>query len=292
MTTLINPVDLPKWVPGKVLLASDALGWNNVSLRSYRYTGLDVAVPAMSDFMIVLYRQGVTPMQRRFDGAWSKERCAPGDVSLLTRSQTSHWHWTADIDVTHIYLTQTLMSKVAEAVMDRTILDVRLRDILRIQDPVISRSVAELAAEAEHPGLGGSLYVEALATQMAVRLLRQYSSVQSREPRLQGRLSPVQFNRLTKYIEDHLAESLSLEELAHTANLSIWHFLRRFREKFGVAPHAYVIERRVERARQLLHQGAIPIKEVAQQCGFSDQAHMTRTLRSRLGVTPSSLRPQ
>lgn len=292
MTTLIDPVDLPKWVPGKVLLASDALGWNNVSLRSYRYTGLDVEVPAMSDFMIVLYRQGVTPMQRRFDGAWSKEHCAPGDVSLLTRSQTSHWQWTADIDVTHIYLTPTLMSKVAEAVMDRTIIDVRLRDILKIQDPVISSSVAELAAEAAHPGLGGSLYVEALATQMAVRLLRQYSSVQSREPRRQGRLTPVQFNRLTEYIEDHLAESLSLEELAQTVSLSTWHFLRRFRDKFGVAPHAYVIDRRVARAKLLLHQGAIPIKEVAQRCGFSDQAHMTRTFRSRLGVTPSSLRPQ
>ncbi|MBI5923643.1 MAG: helix-turn-helix transcriptional regulator [Betaproteobacteria bacterium] len=292
MTTLIASVDLPKWVPGKILLSSDSLGWNNVSLRSYRYTGLDVEVPAMSDFMIVLYRQGVTPMQRRFDGAWSKEQCAPGDVSLLTRSQKSHWHWTAGIDVTHIYLTQTLMSKVAESVMDRAILDVRLRDILRIQDPVIFQSVADLVAEAENPGLGGPLYVEAIATKMAVRLLRQYSSVLSREPRQQGRLTPAQFNRLTQYIEDHLAEPLSLEDLANTVSLSTWHFLRRFRDKFGVAPHAYVIHRRVERAKLLLRQGAFPIKEVALQCGFSDQAHMTRTLRSRLGVTPSSLRPQ
>ena len=56
--------------------------------------------------MLVAYQVGVTPMQRRFDGRWSRTTCGPGAVSLLTRSQRSHWHWTEDVDVTHVYLSQ------------------------------------------------------------------------------------------------------------------------------------------------------------------------------------------
>lgn len=62
MTGLIDYEELPDWVPGRVLLASDGLGWNHVALRSYHYEGQDVIVPAMRDFMLVGYRAGTTPM--------------------------------------------------------------------------------------------------------------------------------------------------------------------------------------------------------------------------------------
>lgn len=68
MGGLIPFEELPEWVPGKVLLASDGQNWKRVALRSYHYQGQDVVVPAMRDFMLVSYRTGTTPMQRRFDG--------------------------------------------------------------------------------------------------------------------------------------------------------------------------------------------------------------------------------
>ena len=71
MTALITPAELPKWVPGTVLAASDDLGWNGVGLRSYRYLGQDVAVPAIRDFVVVSYRVGATlhgaALRRRMD---------------------------------------------------------------------------------------------------------------------------------------------------------------------------------------------------------------------------------
>jgi AraC family transcriptional regulator len=89
MTTIITPSEVPKYVPGAVTAASDGLGWNGVWLRGYRYTGLDVLVPPVRDFTIVSYRGGNTLMERRYEGVWTKTRCGPGDVSLLTRSQQS-----------------------------------------------------------------------------------------------------------------------------------------------------------------------------------------------------------
>ena len=77
MAHLIQYKELPEWVPGRILLSSDDLGWKNVALRSYHYHGQDVLVPAMSDFMIVGYQGGVTPMQRRLEGGWKKEVMSP-----------------------------------------------------------------------------------------------------------------------------------------------------------------------------------------------------------------------
>jgi AraC family transcriptional regulator len=84
MATIIKPSEVPKYVPGAVTAASDNLGWNGVWLRGYRYAGLDVIVPPVTDFTIISYCRGSTFMERRYEGAWTKTHCAPGDISLLT----------------------------------------------------------------------------------------------------------------------------------------------------------------------------------------------------------------
>ncbi len=290
MAALITPAELPKWVPGRVLAASDDLGWNGVALRSYHYTGLDVDVPAMRDFMIVSYRRGATRMQRRFDGAWTKTVCEPGDLSLLTRSQRSHWYWTEDIDVCHVYLSERLVSGVAAEIMDRSAAEVRLHDVLKTQDPFVTACVDAITREARQPTLGSGLYVEALGTQLAVHLLRNYASVSFREPGSKGGLSPTQARRVAEYIDSRLSESLTLEILAGVAGLGVWSFTRRFGQSFGRAPHAYVVQRRIDGARRLLSQGVMPVKEVASTCGFADQAHMTRVFHAHLHTTPAALR--
>jgi AraC family transcriptional regulator len=111
-----------------------------------------------------------------------------------------------------------------------------------------------------------------------------------REPSGKGKLSPAQVRRLTAYIDERLHEQLDLATLAAVVGLGIWTFIRHFRESFGRTPHAYVIERRIDRARRLLAESALPIKEIASLCGFADQAHMTRMFQTHLHTTPAALR--
>jgi AraC family transcriptional regulator len=290
MTTIITPSEVPKYVPGTVTAASDDLGWNGVWLRGYRYGALDVIVPPVRDFTIVSYCRGATFMERRCEGAWTKAYCAPGDVSLLTRSQRSHWHWTEEIDVSHVYLSENFLSGICAEVTDRCIADVRLQDVLKSHDPIVTAAVAAVRREAQQQPLGSALYVEAVATQLAVHLLRKYASVTFREPSGKKGLSPTQVRRLTEYIDNRLHEQLSLETLAVVAGVGVWTFTRHFRASFGRTPHAYIIERRIDRARRLLAQSCLPIKEVALVCGFADQAHMTRVFQTHLRTTPALLR--
>ena len=229
-------------------------------------------------------------MKRRVDGAWTRTQCVPGDISLLTRSQGSHWHWTDDIDVSHVYLSEKLVSGVAIEMMDRSGAEVRLHDVLNTRDPVVTAAVQSIAAEATQRSIGGSLYVEAIATQLAVHMLRSYATVTLREASDKGRLTPSQTRRVTEYVESRLHEPLSLEALAGVAGLGVWSFSRRFRENFGCAVHAYVVNQRVHRAQRLLAQGVLPVKQIASLCGFSDQAHLTRVFQALLHTTPAAVR--
>jgi AraC family transcriptional regulator len=290
MALLIRPEELPRWVPGELLRCSAGQGWKGVELRTYRYSGLDVPVPAMADFMIVSYKRGSTMMERRFEGRWTRTECHPGDVSLLTRSQASHWHWTEQIDVSHVYLSDTVVSRVAADVLERPIAAVRLHDILRTQSPIVTETVEAISREAVGNGIGGALYVDALSTQLVVNLLRNFASVQFVDKSGRGELPPATRKRIVEYIEARIDQALSLEELAEIASMGVWTFGKRFRASFQTSPHQYVLDRRLEKAQQMLALGRLPVKAIASECGFADQAHLTRVMRARLGRTPAALR--
>ncbi|MBO9644986.1 MAG: helix-turn-helix transcriptional regulator [Pseudacidovorax sp.] len=286
----IRSEDLPRWVPGEVLRTSDERGWREVALRAYRYSGLDVQVPPLADFMVVSYQHGTTRMERRFEGRWTRTECRPGDISLLTRSQQSHWNWTAPIDVTHVYLSESLVSRVAVDVLGKPIAEVRLHDLLRTEDAAMRAVVDAMAREAGESAIGGAVYVDALSTQLAVHLLRHYASVDFVDRSGDGQLPATLRRRLEDYIEANLQQSLTLDMLAAIAGMGVWSFCKRFRASFQVSPHCYIVDRRLQRARDLLIQGTLPPKAVAAECGFADQAHLTRAMRARMGCTPATLR--
>ena len=290
MSDLITPDELPLWVPGEVTVDSASLGWEGVRIRGYRYTGLDVPIPGLRDYLIVAYKDGATTMNRRCTGDWRDERVAPGCVSLLTHAAQSHWRWSEDVEVTHLYLSPETMAEVAAEAYERHVKDVELHDVLKADDPVLMGIAASLAREAQEAGLGGRLYVESLRNHACVHILRHYADVIFREPSRSGGLSRAQCQLLNQYFEENLDRNLSLAELAGVVQLSVFHFTRKFRAEFGCPPHAYVMRKRIERAKAQLARRDIPLKVVAANSGFSDQSHMTRLFQRLLGVTPAEYR--
>ena len=77
--------------------------------------------------------------------------------------------------------------------------------------------------------------------------------------------------------------------MAEVAGLSRAHLIRAFRREFFITPHAFQTDMRVRHARRLLRDGATP-SDTALECGFADQAHMTRHFKARSGVTPAAFR--
>jgi len=109
-------------------------------------------------------------------------------------------------------------------------------------------------------------------------------------PQVRGGLPPRTLRLIREYIDANLGKSVCLDELARLARLSKYHFARSFKQSAGVTPHAYLIKRRVDRARELLSDMSMPLAEVALSAGFSNQSHFTCRFREQIGMTPSSYR--
>jgi AraC-like DNA-binding protein len=107
---------------------------------------------------------------------------------------------------------------------------------------------------------------------------------------LRGGLAPVVVRRVCEYIDSHLDEDLRLETLANTAHLSMSHFARAFRDTVGLPPHRYVLQRRIDRARQMLVDTETPLSEIAVGIGFADQSHFARHFHRLVGVAPGAFR--
>jgi AraC-like DNA-binding protein len=102
--------------------------------------------------------------------------------------------------------------------------------------------------------------------------------------------SPRAFERALEHVEANLAEPMRLEDLAREAGCGPKQLSRAFRERLGVAPHRYVIERRVQRAIALIEAGGANLAQVAAAVGFSDQSQMTKLFRKVTGTTPGRIR--
>jgi AraC family transcriptional regulator len=149
-----------------------------------------------------------------------------------------------------------------------------------------------LAVEAELTagGLGGPLAAKSLANLLAVHLIRHILAPRQPTRRRYGALPRGRLRAVVEYIEEHLDGSPSLEQMAATAHLSVYHFARQFRAATGLPPHQYVISRRVERAKQLLQEGDLSLAEVAAAAGFADQSKLSHTFKRVVGVSPRQFR--
>ena len=93
--------------------------------------------------------------------------------------------------------------------------------------------------------------------------------------------------RIIEYVEATLGRAVTVRELAHIAELSTHHFVRMFQKSLGLTPYQYVLERRVERAKELLHDQTANLAEVGLSTGFCSQSHFTSTFHRAVGVTPA-----
>jgi AraC-like DNA-binding protein len=105
-----------------------------------------------------------------------------------------------------------------------------------------------------------------------------------------GGLAPWQSRRVERHIEAGLEAGLAVHDLARLVSLSPSHFCRAFKESFGAPPHAYVLSRRIERAKALMLTTSERLSAIALACGLADQAHLCRAFRRIVGTSPAAWR--
>ena len=280
------------------VLTSAGRGWTGIELRQNTGYVDEIAAPSLPYHLTLVYLgQSPHDMMQRLDGRVYEERFHRGEIAIVPAGLPCEWSWKSRADdVLEIRLGDAYLREVAESVeVDPDGIEIVPR--VGTPDPQIERIGLSLKAEVEADGLlGGKLYADSLANALAISVIRDHSSLGRKATREvagehAGGLSRRALKRAIDYVGDNLAnKDLTLAEVAGAAHMSPYHFSRLFKESTGLAPHQYVIERRVQRAKELLSNTDLPIAEVALLCGFAHQSHLNRHFKRLLGVNPKSLR--
>jgi AraC family transcriptional regulator len=169
---------------------------------------------------------------------------------------------------------------------------VELKSEPNIHDPVIESFILAMYAEVRTGCVGGPLRGEAIASDLAAYLQRQYSvrPVKSKAPR--GVMSRARLRQVIDYIESSMQRELHVAELASIAGMSPWYFGKLFRQSTGWSVHQYVAQRRFQRALRLLREGTLPISMVGASVGVTNQSQFARFFRQQLGTTPRRYREE
>ncbi|AYG69795.1 MULTISPECIES: AraC family transcriptional regulator [unclassified Rhizobium] len=157
-------------------------------------------------------------------------------------------------------------------------------------DPVALGIAQRISVELTGKATPNELYVDSLVTLFSTHLLRTYTSRMKQLPSSKGGLSAKSAQRVQEYLREHFTEKVHVAELAAVAGISPNHFIVRFARTFGMPPHRYLINLRLDMAEQLLAEGEISIAEIAYMAGFSDQSHLATTMKRYRGKTPTELR--
>jgi AraC family transcriptional regulator len=195
------------------------------------------------------------------------------------------------IEFGQVFLPDTLLDRASDA-ENVPALSGRLRDDLSfVPEKTLQTLTSDYLRRAfDRIMPATSLEMEGRALLLVDWLLRLHQSRRGRVASQQGGLSSRHLRRVCDFIVEHLADDISLEDLAELTGLTCKHFARAFKQSTGLPPHQYLIVQRIEAARRRLLDASASLADVAAECGFADQSHFTATFRKAVGVPPGAWR--
>jgi AraC family transcriptional regulator len=213
-----------------------------------------------------------------------------GSVTLAPSGFRFRGRWNRDVEILVLTLKPAAIAKCAIELHDANQTElVRCTGRLDLQ---IWHVGLALEAELKEGNPNGRYFWESLTNAIAVRVLKQYSAFEPKIQHYSCGLSPHQLRHTIDYINDNLSTHLSLNVLAAMLGMSPYYFERLFKQSVGQTPHQYILQCRIERAKQLLRTTQLPIMEIAFQVGCKNHSHFSKLFRKLTGISPRTYRNQ
>jgi AraC family transcriptional regulator len=307
---LTNQQEAARVLPQAPLVASYHTGWKGLTFTHYCHPPHETVEHCLLQHSLVIADpKSCFTAERHLDGKFKHYAHGNGRVDVIP-AFLNHWtNWDREVEFSVIAICPTLLVGVASPLENRTIQEssqgeIELIPQLAIEDPVIQQLALALKLEIQTGCMSGKLYGELLGTALAARLVQNYAV---NKPALEFKangLSQSQLKRVIDYMQANLTQDLSILDLATLTNMSESHFSRSFKRSVGISPYRYLMQQRVERAKQLLKQRSlalakplpeqkppgtgISISTIALDCGFANQTHLTKVFRQMTGMTPKA----
>ena len=270
----------PQAFPPGQLLAASAAGCDGSAV-------LDLVGPpggeVRHDHRHVCLQRWVSPLTVRplqSAGGWQVLR---PQVRLWRPDEPQYFQWDGSVRQQFVLVSRERVERILERPYAASGLD-RWggRDF---DERLVNQLITAMTQDCAERSPAGALVVDALVTALVHRLAAT-APPSSAKPRM----SPARVRRVLDLIDAELHRPIGLDELAAQADIRVRRFCAAFREAVGASPHQHLLQRRVERAKQLLRDDGLSLAEIAAAVGFSDQSQFTRTFGRIAGTSPGRYR--
>jgi AraC-like DNA-binding protein len=188
------------------------------------------------------------------------------------------------------YLPRAALDAIADGANAPRIRDLSYEPGAGVNDVTISSLGSLLLPALSHPDQANPLFVDHVLLAVGAHIAQTYGGMRPVSRLARGGLAPWQERRAREFLRANIKRGVALKEVARECGLSVGHFSRAFRRTLGVAPHNWLIEQRIVLSKEKLRDNRLSLTDVAAECGFSDQSHLTRVFRQAVGVTPGAWR--
>jgi AraC family transcriptional regulator len=265
---------------------SSGLGWSHLYLSTQEEQPYRAEFNATATHMLVLHLNGPVTVSRGRGRSAQTRRVPTGGLFLHPAGRRLAVELGGRLDTVHAYLTDRALQDANNGS------PVELSEELGTADPLIEQLLLALEGLVQQWEPSARTYADHLTGMLAAQLARRHRANRA-EPtpsRIPSGLSSRQLSAVRDLMEERLADPLPIADLAAAASLSVSQFARQFKASTGESPHQFLLRLRLEQACRLLRTGTTAIGEVAVDCGFSHQEHLTRVMRAKLDTTPGAVR--
>ncbi|RYG86014.1 MAG: AraC family transcriptional regulator [Alphaproteobacteria bacterium] len=274
--------------------------WSGLLVEEVQYTAGRRTILAPEHHLVAVHLGSAVHLCQERAGQVSRERLTHGDITLTPAGQADQRAWDSPCHAIHFWIAQDYLEQIARATMPSPIPGedtptVTLQSQFLTRDLFLENMAAEfqaiLSCAREHgEAATPSLYAESLRNVFAAHLLRRFGTNRMNNTKDAGsaKLPDAVLQKLSCFVAGHLEDDLTLPRLANAMGISQFHLARLFKEASGLTLHQFVIEARIEQAKQLLATGSGSAAEVAYRVGFGSQSLLNRHFKRLVGTTPAA----
>lgn len=283
--------DVLQILPRPALRSSENLGWKGIYVQQHQQPAWETPEYAHIRHMLLIHKTVQTVQAERwFDGHREQEQLGGGNNIVIVPATVLHQaNWNLRGSFFLLFLEPEHLIQVAHEAIATPYF--KLIPHYAMSDRFIDQIGSSLVAQLETNSLGNRLFADSLTVALSIHLLRRYCDLQQLR-QASGGLPPYKLQQALEFINEHLAEDLSLAAIANQLQMSQYYFSRLFKQSIGVSPYQYVMQRRVEQAETLLRTTSLSVAAIALRVGFANQNQLTIQFRKFTGTTPSNYRKQ
>ncbi len=276
----------PQW-DYRPFLSSQGLDWQGIQFDYYQHYPSVLPQNSSQYSLQIFLSEG--DVKESLDGQERIEHISPGDVTIIPADTNYHASLQDEIEFILLTLQPNLFNDLGKNKLDGNKAEILPQ--FAVDDPLIAGIAMTLKNQLERDRSACSDYARTLGKAIAVHLFKKYSKPSTANNSSYKNAVERKLQVVLEYIGQNLDEKLSLDSIAKQVNLSKYYLCRLFTKYLNISPHQYIIQKRIDKSKQLLKQElSLQIVEIAFDCGFASHSHFNRQFNKNVGMSPRDYR--